>query len=258
MSSPFFNVEYDHLGNPFYIIPAGTTLYRGESSINQSIYHLEYAGFPIFFGFDKENMEKNYGITYQFTTIKNMRCIAIDLLNKSSPFYIQSPLEIQKILIENYGIVTKKRLSESKQDKTLASYICTLGIDGYAIHSMDTLFDLFHAEIAICNITDKINPDGIRVTSPETADKLKQERVLIENQKKRAISKRRSHLFDDDDDHDENNNPNPFSYNSPPSSPIKINKQLSFQTPPKGGSKKKRYHRKSSNKNKKRRKTYKK
>lgn len=234
--TPKFFSTYDSEDNiPFYIIPAGTTLYRADSSTDAPTYKLIDTGYPIFFGFDKETIEKNYGITYKFTTISDIHCIAIDLLTESSPFYVNSSPKIQKVLRENYGLFTKKRLSESGNDNLLANYICTLGKDGYAANVMETQLGSFHSEIAICNISNKIDPDGILVTPKKIAARLKQEHILIISEKeRRERRRRRSNNVGDSPqksiqkslfmDSPPNSPPRvtaiPFSFDSPPSSPI--------------------------------------
>jgi hypothetical protein len=198
MESEFFFVEIDKDGTPFYVIPVGSTLYRGDSSAydDSNQYQLENTG-PVFFGFDKDNIEKNYGITYQFNTKREMRCIAIDLLNADSSFYKKSHKNIKKILKENYGILSRKRLSESVNDKKLVKYICEeLKLDGYATNSMETEFDTFHAEIAICNIGN-INPIGTLVTDKKRIKGLIENYILTMITKKekeqRQEKKRRQH-----------------------------------------------------------------
>lgn len=222
MSQGFFHIFRDSNQTPFYIIPTGTTLYRGESSINKETYLLPTdTTYPVFFGFDKENIEKNYGITYQFTTKDDIRCIAIDLLDNGSPFFKEAPSEIQDILLSNYGLVSKERVSESNKDKVLANYVCKLGIDGYATNVMDTRFDTFHAEIAICKPADKLHLLGSRVTSLEKAERLKQEQVLIEDGKNLRRKKRRPLFADSDSPPSSPRFIPPISFFTPPSSPIR-------------------------------------
>jgi len=244
MEPNFFNNPIiDDNNNPIYVIPQGTSLYRGESSINQPTYKLAKSEYPTFFGFVKDDIEKNYGITYEFTTNTEIRCIAIDLLKENSPFYVNSSKDkdIQKILRSNYGLLTKKRLSESDNDKILANYVCDLGYDGYAIQNMETEFDTFHAEIALCNASTKLNQPGVRVTNDEKAKQLKMENVLIKN-KPTKQSRRR---------YDDNSpvKPMPVLFDSlfpesPPSSPMRPIRPMSFETPlsspQKGGKNKKR------------------
>jgi len=195
MSTEFFkNYQIDKDENPIYVIPKGTTLFRADSSVNKPRYKLEYVDgkiYPIFFGFDKENIEENYGITYQFNTIEDIRCIAIDRLDEKFPFYVNSPHEIQKILLSNYGLKNKKRLSESVNDKILTNYICSLGYDGYAINTMETQFGNFHPEIAVCNISNLVDPNGNRVTIQNLADNLHREYILIKDKKEREETKKR-------------------------------------------------------------------
>ena len=235
----FKNHIMDTNNNPIYIIPQGMSLYRGESSINEPTYNLTESKFPIFFGFVKDDIEKNYGITYEFTTKQEIRCIAIDLLNESSPFYVNSSPKIKTILETNYGLLTKKRLSENDNDKILANYVCDLGYDGYAIQNMETEFDTFHAEIALCEAYAKLNQPGVRVTSPEKAKQLKQESILIKNKP----TKQSRRIYED------NSPVNPMrglfdSFSSPPSSPMRPMRSILFETPPsspqKGGINKKR------------------
>jgi len=240
MEETFFNKPIvDATNNPIYVIPQGTHLYRGESSINQPTYNLTESKFPTFFGFVKDDIEKNYGITYEFTTKQEIRCIAIDLLNESSPFYVNSSPKIKTILETNYGLLTKKRLSENDNDKILANYVCDLGYDGYAIQNMETEFDTFHAEIALCNASIKLNQPGVRVTSPEKAKQLKQESILIKNRP----TKQSRRIYED------NSPVKPMrglfdSFSSPPSSPMRPIRPISFETPPaspnRGGLNKKR------------------
>jgi len=233
MSQPFFKVVHDPSGIPFYIIPTGTTLYRGESSVNQPTYTIKYNGFPIFFGFDKDAIEKNYGITYQFTTISDIICISIDLLDESSLFYINSPPKIQKILRENYGLVSKKRLSESDNDKLLSNYLCKLGIDGYATNIMDTLLDSFHAEIAICNITGKINQTGPRMTSDARAEQLSRQHILIQKERERRELRREQILIQKERERRERLGKIPIeTYPSNEITPMFTPTVLSFNTPP--------------------------
>lgn len=241
----FDNPIIDDNNNPIYVIPQGTSLYRGESSINQPTYNLTESKFPTFFGFVKDDIEKNYGITYEFTTNTEIRCIAIDLLNVETPFYVNSSKDIQTILNINYGLLTKERLSESDKDKILANYVCDLGYDGYAIQNMETKFDTFHAEIALCKSSTKLNQPGVRVTSPEKAKQLKQESVLIKNKP----TKQSRRIYED------NSPVKPMrglfdSFSSPPSSPMRPMRSILFETPPsspqKGGINKK----KKTNKNK--------
>lgn len=235
----FENSQLDSFGNPIYIIQKGTMLYRGESSINESTYKLPRSAYPVFFGFVKDDIEKNYGITYQFTTKKDIRCIAIDLLNTRSPFYVNAPQLIKHILTENYGLAenidskSKFRLSESDKDKKLAKYVCDSGYDGYAIPNMNTKFDTFHAEIAICNASTKLEQPGSRVTSSEHADKLKMEHRLIQN----VVKKSRRPTYGDS--RSPVKSPIVFSSlftdsptGSPQVSPIKF---ALFETPPKKG-----------------------
>ena len=265
MSNPFFNVVYED-GNPFYIIPLGTALYRGDYFFDsQDEQSLEYTRPPIFFGFDEASVKK-YGIVYSFTTKQEMRCIATDVLTESSPFYATAPEDIKAILRDNYGVISKKRVSEPNPDKKLAQYICDSGLDGYAAKRTGFELDILEPEIAICNI-EKINTTGTLVSVPPD---VKSKRMEIRNKReldeKRRKNKRGFHY--------ENANPNPihnaiplkptslFSFDSPPSSPSKTGKSLfgsPFRTP--GGSKntkKKIVHRKSKRKSNKKRRTNKK
>ena len=91
-------------GIPYYVIPADSELYRGGSSNCYPTFTLEYRDSAIFFGFNAEEIEKNYGITYKFTNKEELRCIAIDNLNQDSVLYTNASENIQDIFEKNYGI----------------------------------------------------------------------------------------------------------------------------------------------------------
>jgi hypothetical protein len=199
-------------GIPYYVIPADNTLYRGGSSNCDPTFTLEYRGSAIFFGFDAAEIEKNYGITYEFTNKEELRCIAIDQLDTDSVLYIEAPDNIKDIFKKNYGIQSKIRTSDLETDKLLTEYICEkcqeYGYDGYASNKMNTAGEgEFHPEMAVCNL-DKINPIGTRVTAESKCGSLiadyNDKRRQNEDRKKRNAAKKRYAQQNDENDDDHN------------------------------------------------------
>ena len=163
-------VIVDGQGIVFYRIPRGTTLFRGDSDeyfYKQRVMRLEKR--PTFFGLEKENVEENYGIAYEFVTLVELNLIALDK-NQGTAFYNLLSPEYKRILDINYGYQTGTRDSVSEQDKKILAYICENGHDGYACGPMPTTMGgTFHSEVALCSPADKLG-GGQCVTDMKTAE----------------------------------------------------------------------------------------
>jgi hypothetical protein len=225
----------DSKGIVFYRIPKGTALFRGDSDeylYNNGIMVLQ--NIPTFFGLDKENVENNYGITYEFVTEVELKLVALD---QKTEFYESLTDEYKQILDKNYGYNTENHIrdSVSKEDKKILDYICGQGYDGYACGQMKTeIGGKFHAEVALCNPADKLS-GGKCVTDKKTAEIKFDELKNRNNEPKHEQKKRRyqspttdnkspttknssfgnqsssvktSLSFDDDDEYKENLSPN--------------------------------------------------
>ena len=188
-------LKLDNNINDYYILEEGTMLYRGD---NNNITVNDYS--PRFFVKNKENT-KTYGkIIYEFQVKEDLKLLAID--KNITFFYDNAPEDIQKILRENYGYISKKRLSESIQDNNLLNYICNeTKYDGYAANKMDTIFSHFDPEITICepnkNLTTAVN---ISELSDEDSKMANAEARLVENEKERKRNRKRKNRFNFDDE----------------------------------------------------------
>lgn len=139
-------------GNKYYIIPAGTKIYRG--------------GFPAdmhrnaFFGFDPDHV-KQYGSVTEYTIKENLNVLAIMEMNENSSFYTSAPSEIQTALVQSYSYNKPKKIRDSipAYDYDVVNHICDKTYyDGYAMHDKYTSDSggTFHAELVICDCYDKV------------------------------------------------------------------------------------------------------
>jgi len=156
----FFNSKKDFLElendgkNDYYILEKGTKIYRGDS--NKDITDNSR------FFTNKIEYAKVYGkgIVYEYTVNNELNLLAVD--KNINDFYDDAPAEdnqnIKKILRENYGYISKNRLSESKNDNKLVNYICENSeYHGYAADEMNMLLSHFDPEIVICNPKENLS-----------------------------------------------------------------------------------------------------
>lgn len=192
MEAPlFFNTETDaNTGITYYIIPAGTSLFRGDVPHNHADPLKDING-PVFFG-QTADVALIYGIPFEFKTKSDLRLLALD--KSMEQIYINAENEqddslidgetvnvvIPSILKSNYGYISGKRNSDDAADKKLTKYICER-YNGYATDFMETGFGgEFHREIVICNknsvmfVKKLTEVNGIRVN----ADKIIQDQNL--------------------------------------------------------------------------------
>lgn len=139
-------------GNKYYIIPAGTKIYRG--------------GFPAdmhpnaFFGFDPDHV-KQYGSVTEYTIRKNLNVLAIMEMDNSSNFYTENE-KIQDALNQSYSYSNpEKRIRDSipAYDYAVVNHICNnTTYDGYAMHDgyKTDAGGTFHAELVICDCYDRV------------------------------------------------------------------------------------------------------
>lgn len=174
-------VHTDEKDNKYYVIPAGTTIYRGSDS---KYSHIVHPNPPPFFGFTLTSVE-NYGAYKHTYVVKNyLKLLAIMEMDTSSKFYNEAPQNIKNILETNFGYKTKDlRYSpaaySNQTDKEVMVYLCDKyksSYDGYAMNGLknkaeaktDTIGSgTFHAELAVCGdslnkVVDKLplNKDG--------------------------------------------------------------------------------------------------
>ena len=196
----------------YYSLPKGTVLYRGDSGSNSEIMSLE--NIITFFGFDKENVEENYGVTYEFKTNKKLKLIALDKIgldNDSKTNFLaiikkkcgkneEEYEKIKRILYENYGYKNGIRTSVSKNDKTISQFICEEFKDyqGYACEEMKTDFGgIFHSEAMICKPND--NLVGGKIVTEESKIIGMREKHTERSQRPPVEKKTKSRIFDKDE-----------------------------------------------------------
>ncbi len=215
-------------GIRYYLIPKGTHLYRGDSAYTGESMMLHDQ--ITFFGFDQENVEENYGITYEFVTKKQLKLLAVDknnstefldIIKQSNKYH-----EIITILNKNYGYTTGFRDSDARKDNILSEFICEYfpDYDGYACDEMPTKTGHLHQEAMLCSPANKFKGHGKRVTAPNKIQGLREKWELLqhgrqmEEQRKEAKEKNKRSRFVDDrrnlfgfDDEEESSNINLFS-----------------------------------------------
>jgi hypothetical protein len=217
-------LKIDDNGIRYYSITRGTPLYRGDSSHTGEKMILDNK--ITFFGFDKENVEENYGITYKFITSKALKLIAVDK-NKDSPFInivdniiddlkkdtsdegkkkYDKYKQIPTILNKNYGYATRIRDSDAQKDYILSEFICGyFDYDGYACDEMPTQTGHLHQEAMLCYPAKKIKGNGKRVTKSDKVKILHDKWNLLqlgremEEQRKEARKNARSRFELDDE-----------------------------------------------------------
>jgi hypothetical protein len=128
---------------------------------------------PYFFGLKKtdpnyiESYEDEYGVIFEFETMRPYKLIALDDHLSQTTLYNKAPSNIKEILVNNYGFNNGLRKSESEPDREISAYICSQGYDGYAIYDMktDNIGGKFHAELMVCDAS------GIHFVKQVTPDK---------------------------------------------------------------------------------------
>ena len=174
MSNSFsFEIIDEENGYKYYLVPQGTILYRGDTTLYPN-FHLPNS--PAFFSTDARFV-KHYGLVFRFQTKRPLKLLVLDKKADYSLFYNSSPPNIQRILKNNYGYISGLRETEFVKDHELVTYICSLGLDGYANNRMgiteDSIHDdyegdddnaapQFHPEMALCNTNNVefVNPQG--------------------------------------------------------------------------------------------------
>jgi hypothetical protein len=192
MAAPsFFEATKPVDGIIYYIIPAGTRLFRGDVPPNSNS-PLEHINGPVFFG-QTADVALIYGMPFEFVTNSEIRLLALDKSIKKiyeNAFTDETPMDgervmdvIPKILNRNYGYNGGVRNSDDTADKKLTNYICK-NFPGYATDFMETDFGGdFHREIVICDknkvefVQKLTEVDGIPVIEQTIIDKQNQRKV---------------------------------------------------------------------------------
>ena len=195
-------------GINMYIIPVGTTLYRGDSKFTDITHPELLKGDYKFFTPDAEYADK-YGIVFEFKTKNELQLVAMDDI--SEQFFTNAPAEIQNILENNYGYSSHKRDSVEEKDYKVSQYICEQRYQGYAANTMESFDDDLNAEVIICNAEEHV--ERIRRVTEESKIQFKLDELRMRRTERERIESRKKvrrytddqdkpsgNLFGDDDD----------------------------------------------------------
>jgi hypothetical protein len=189
MSSEFPTTITTEDGYEYYTIPEGYPLYKASRN-SKTPRDFKPERF-YFFGVKNENpeyiesFEKEYGIIFEFKTGRPYKLLAMDKPATRARLYDLAPPEIKTILDDNYGRKNGIRYSIGEKDSEFSNYICLLGFDGYAIHTMETpTGGRFHSEFMICNTT------SMEMVKRVTTDKVADEILLNQKLKEYAPKKK--------------------------------------------------------------------
>jgi hypothetical protein len=171
-------------GINMYIIPVGTTLYRGDSNFTDITQPELLKGDYKFFTPDAEYADK-YGIVFEFKTKNELQLVAMDDI--SEQFFTDAPKEIQGILEDNYGYSSHKRDSVEEKDYEVSQYICKQGYQGYAANTMEStgFDDDLNAEIIICNAEEHV--ERIQRTTHENKIQSKLEELRMRRTERERV-----------------------------------------------------------------------
>lgn len=183
----------DKNGVYVYKVKKGATVFRGDSSVKRR------TSYPLddritFFGLDKENVEHNYGITFEFVVQKPMTLIAIDRNNGNPAFLQRMNEKMKRILDVNYGYSYGLRNSTPRSDMKLSEFIrdSLSEYDGYGSNEMPTdSGGTFHSEIMVCHPVYNIG-EGVRITDDGKLSELHAKHLDIVYKPKRKTRRRRS------------------------------------------------------------------
>jgi len=203
-------IERAYKQDNMYFIPAGTTLYRGDSKFADIDNTDLLKGYYKFFTPDK-NYAQKYGNVFEFETTTDLNLVAMDDI--SEQFFNKapkSPINIKKIMEDNYGYGTKpqKRDSVKDKDNAMSEYICKQGYQGYAANTMKSkeFADDLNAEVIICNPENHLTPISLVTKIEREAPKLKRG-----NSKRDRVGSQNEPInmgaldFGDDEEDDEDN-----------------------------------------------------
>ena len=188
----------------YYIFQLGYPLFKG-SFLTEGDSIVLHPDVPYFFGLKNtdpeyiEAYEEEYGVIFEYKTTREYKLLALD--KRESKQYVYDMAEdkgrsdIQDIVIKNYGLHTGIRDSVGEKDSELSKFICELGLDGYAIHTMKTdMGGTFHPELLICN-RDGIEEVSV-VTKEDSIEGIKEIGTLrkiskLTRKKKSGVSRRK-------------------------------------------------------------------
>lgn len=192
---PFFNTIVKD-GLTYYVIPANTTLFRGDFPANNSN-PLSHMNGPIFFG-ESVDVACIYGLPFEYRTTNELQLLALD--ESMQTIYEIAANDnavrdiIPPILKKNYGYPNGYRDSDDNADKILTEYICDR-YGGYALDFMPTVGGgRFHREIVLC---DKTQVEFVKMVP---INKNKENAIKDEQKMRKAAPKRKKRRVDTEGD----------------------------------------------------------
>lgn len=134
-----------------YLLPQGTTLYRGFPRVH----HRKPVRDDFHFVTTNKEAASKYGVPFPLVTDREYKLVALDHKKTLEFLYASAPPPIQRILDDNYGRGhSGSRDSVFDNDVAFSKYLCSLGHDGYATRKMenrDAGRADFHEELMFCD-----------------------------------------------------------------------------------------------------------
>ena len=177
-----------------YVLEPGTKIYKGD---NQKFFEhfvphgkVTLTRGPAFFAITPKVAE-TYGVVFEFVLKERLFILDLDHSETVDNLYRGAPENIQRILTQNYGYTTKKRVSEHEADRIFSQYLCGIGLNGYVLQSAKTFAEgTFHPEIMLCDMT-KLDFNKIIDEPSKNEIKALQEKMLRDKLDKEQAEKRR-------------------------------------------------------------------
>ena len=159
-----------------HVIESGMSVFKGDTGLYERGFEVGDRPFvadtqqPVYVAFDAESA-KQYGVVLEFSVSEPLVLVELTDAATMEALHASAPSDVQTVLQENFGYGTSgKRVSEHAADNRLATYLCGLGYDGYALTSqMETEWHAFHEEAAICRKQDQLAIKGVASSADEIA-----------------------------------------------------------------------------------------
>lgn len=159
-----------------HVLASGRSVFKGDTGLYERGFEVGDRPFvadaqqPVYVAFDAESA-KQYGVVLEFTVSEPLVLVELTDAATMEALHASAPADVQTVLEENFGYgASGKRVSEHAADNRLATYLCSMGYDGYALTSqMETEWYAFHEEAAICRKQDQLVIKGVASSADEIA-----------------------------------------------------------------------------------------
>ena len=196
--SVFLQESEDDDDIKYYILPADTSIYRGDTAQyisialnNDSLVLRKHE----YFGFDTDSVDQ-YGIVGQFQSVRTLRLVALDDHHTLDTLISIEP-ELKDLLKKGFGAFRGKgkiliRDSDAKVDNQISGILCSMGYDGYATNNMVTEGDgRFHQEMLICSPSENVTFKSFNDKDDVIEEKIAEHKLRIIEKERVAAKKRR-------------------------------------------------------------------